>query len=193
MEEKKTTTKKATVKKEAKEPTVKKKEIKKTVEASSEIPQKEDVLKVAEEGDKEIIGEEALSAKSKNYIETIGRRKTATARARIWTRGDKEILINDKPYKSYFTIPELQQTITASLEKMKCFDKFRVSIRVKGGGIFSQAEAVRHAIARALVMFNPDFRKRLKKAGHLTRDPRMRERKKFGLKRARRAPQWKKR
>ena len=193
MEEKKTTTKKTVAKKEAKKPTVKKKVVKKAVEVNPEIPQEEEVIEVAEEGSEETTGKEALSAKSKKYIETIGRRKTATARARIWTRGDKEILVNDKPYKSYFTIPELQQTITASLEKMKCFDKFKVSIKVKGGGVCSQAEAVRHAIARALVLFNPDFRKRLKKAGHLTRDPRMRERKKFGLKRARRAPQWKKR
>ncbi len=189
MEEKKTTTKKPTAKKEVKKPVAKKKAAKKPVEVSPEIPQEEKVLEITEEES----GEEGLSAKSKKYIETIGRRKTATARVRIWTRGDKEILINDKPYKSYFTIPELQQTITASLEKMKCFDKFRVSVKVKGGGTFAQAEAVRHAIARALVRFNQDFRKRLKKAGHLTRDPRMRERKKFGLKRARRAPQWKKR
>jgi len=66
-------------------------------------------------------------------------------------------------------------------------------VKVKGGGFHAQAEAVRHGIARALVIFNPDFRKRLKRAGFLTRDPRMRERKKFGLKRARRAPQWAKR
>ncbi|MCK5044688.1 30S ribosomal protein S9 [Candidatus Parcubacteria bacterium] len=176
MENKKTTTKtkKATPKKEVEETIV-------------------EAVEKEEENIEEESTELGLSDKSKKYIEAIGRRKTATARVRIWTKGDKEILINDKPYKSYFSVPELQQTITASLEKMKCVDKFRVSIKVKGGGIFSQAEAVRHAIARALVKFNPEFRKRLKKAGHLTRDPRMRERKKFGLKRARRAPQWKKR
>jgi small subunit ribosomal protein S9 len=76
---------------------------------------------------------------------------------------------------------------------MKTEDKFRVSVVVKGGGLQGQAEAVRHGLARALILFNPDFRKRLKKAGFLKRDPRMRERKKFGLKRARRAPQWRKR
>ncbi|MFH1657571.1 MAG: 30S ribosomal protein S9 [bacterium] len=126
-------------------------------------------------------------------MEATGRRKTSTARVRIWTRGDKELLVNNKPYESYFQTFELRETVTAALKKMKCFDKFKVSIIVKGGGIFSQAEAIRHALSRALVKFNPDFRKRLKKAGYLTRDPRMRERKKFGLKRARRAPQWTKR
>jgi small subunit ribosomal protein S9 len=71
--------------------------------------------------------------------------------------------------------------------------KFSVSAVVRGGGLHSQAEAIRHGVARALVLFNEEFKKRLKKAGFLTRDPRMKERKKFGLKRARRAPQWQKR
>jgi small subunit ribosomal protein S9 len=102
-------------------------------------------------------------------------------------------LVNEKPYNIYFPTFELQQIALASLEKMKCLDKFRVLVKVKGGGFHSQAEAVRHGIARALVKFNPDFKKRLKRAGYLTRDSRMRERKKFGLKRARRAPQWQKR
>jgi small subunit ribosomal protein S9 len=76
---------------------------------------------------------------------------------------------------------------------MKCLDKFRVTAIVKGGGRNAQAEAVRHGTARALVDFDNNFRKRLRKAGFLTRDPRMRERKKFGLKRARKGPQWAKR
>jgi len=95
--------------------------------------------------------------------------------------------------ESYFPTFELQQIAKAALEKMKCLDKFRILAKVKGGGLHSQAEAIRHGIARALVLFNPDFRKRLKNAGYLIRDSRMRERKKFGLKRARRAPQWQKR
>jgi small subunit ribosomal protein S9 len=76
---------------------------------------------------------------------------------------------------------------------MKSLDRFRMVAVVKGGGIRAQAEAVRHGIARALTIFNPDYRKRLRKAGFLTRDPRMKERKKPGLRRARRAPQWSKR
>ncbi len=135
----------------------------------------------------------AKKPKPIKYYEAIGRRKTATARIRLFTRGTKEFLINDKPYEIYFPVLELKQTAAASLETMKCLDKFRISVKVRGGGCHSQAEAVRHATARALVKFNPDFRKRLRKAGFLTRDQRMRERKKFGLKRARRAPQWSKR
>ena len=127
------------------------------------------------------------------YWETVGRRKTAVARIRLFTRGEKTILVNNKPYNVYFPILEFQQIIQAPLQKMKCADKFQVSAMVKGGGLHSQAEAIRHGISRALTLFNPDFRKRLKKAGYLTRDSRMRERKKFGLKRARRAPQWHKR
>lgn len=132
-------------------------------------------------------------AKSEKYYEAVGRRKTAVARIRLYTRGEKQFLINGKPYQQYFLNPETQEIAAASLNKMKCLDKFRVSAKVKGGGFMAQAEAIRHGTARVLVDFNPNFRKRLRKAGYLTRDPRMRERKKFGLKRARRAPQWAKR
>ena len=76
---------------------------------------------------------------------------------------------------------------------MKLFGRFRVSVKVNGGGSHAQAEAVRHGLARCLIKFNPDFRKRLKRADFLKRDPRMKERKKFGLKKARKAPQWAKR
>jgi len=129
----------------------------------------------------------------KGYIETVGRRKTSVARVRMYTKGDKEIIINGKPYNKYFTTKVLQEICIAPLKRMNCDDKFRVSVKVHGGGINSQAEAVRHGISRALIEFNEEFKKRLRKAGFLTRDPRQRERKKFGLKRARRAPQWKKR
>jgi len=131
--------------------------------------------------------------KPARYFEAVGRRKTAVARVRLFTRGEKTFLINEKPFEIYFPLPELQKTIKDPLLRMKCLDKFKVSVIIRGGGFRAQAEALRHGIARALVVFNPDFRKRLKKAGFLTRDPRMRERKKFGLKRARRAPQWQKR
>lgn len=131
--------------------------------------------------------------KPAKYFEAVGRRKTAVARIRVFTKGEKSILVNDKPLEKYFPTFELQKICQAPLEKMKCLDKFRISVIVKGGGLSAQTEAVRHGITRALVLFNPDFRKRLKKVGYLKRDPRMRERKKFGLKRARRAPQWSKR
>ena len=131
--------------------------------------------------------------KPSRYFETVGRRKTAVARVRFFTKGKKEFLVNGKPLENYFPILELQHTAKASLERMNCLDRFGISAKVKGGGLSSQAEALRHGIARALVLFDADFRKRLKKAGFLTRDSRKRERKKFGLKRARRAPQWRKR
>lgn len=131
--------------------------------------------------------------KPDRYWEAVGRRKTAVARVRLFSRGEKEVLVNDKLHQKYFPDIELRQTVVASLKKMNSLERFRVISKVKGGGLSAQAEALRHGIARALVKFNPDFRVRLKKSGYLTRDPRMRERKKFGLKRARRAPQWKKR
>ena len=136
----------------------------------------------------------AGSAKVRDkYFEAVGRRKTAIARVRLFTKGEKSFFINDKNLESYFPSAELQNATKSPLEKMNCLDKFRISAKVKGGGPHAQAEAIRLGIARALVSFNPDFRKRLKRTGYLTRDPRMKERKKFGLKRARRAPQWQKR
>ena len=141
----------------------------------------------------EIKIEKEPGAKPERYFEAVGRRKTSIARVRLFTRGEKAFLVNGKPYNVYFPALELKQIAQSSLEKMNCLDKFMVQVLVKGGGFHSQAEAVRHGTARALVLFNQDFRKRLKKAGFLTRDPRMRERKKFGLKRARKAPQWAKR
>ena len=137
--------------------------------------------------------EKEVKKEVERYLEAIGRRKTAVARVHLFTQGDKTILVNDKPYKEYFPILELQQIVDSALDKMKALDKFKIIAKVKGGGFHAQAEAIRHGISRALVEFNPDFRKRLRRVGYLTRDPRMRERKKFGLKRARRAPQWSKR
>lgn len=128
-----------------------------------------------------------------HYFEAIGKRKTAVANVRLYVQGDKDILINDKDYKEYFPILELQQIVESALDKMKATDKFRILVKLNGGGFHAQAEAVRHGISRALVKLNPEFRKKLRRVGYLTRDPRKRERKKFGLKRARKAPQWAKR
>ncbi len=137
--------------------------------------------------------EPAVRPQPERYFEAVGRRKTAVARVRFFTKGNKEFLVNDKPLNNYFPASELQQIAVSALNKMNCLDKFKVSVKVKGGGLHAQAEATRHGISRALVKFNSGYRKMLKKAGFLTRDSRMRERKKFGLKRARRAPQWSKR
>lgn len=150
--------------------------------------------KVGEKPEELVLAKEIFTVdKEGKYWEAVGRRKTAVARVRLFTRGDKEIIVNQKPFNKYFPTPELRQLASAALDKMKCLDKFRILVLAKGGGLNGQAEAMRHGISRALVIFNIDFRKRLKKAGFLTRDARMRERKKFGLKRARRAPQWQKR
>jgi small subunit ribosomal protein S9 len=140
-----------------------------------------------------VVNEDDFKDLGDRYFEGTGRRKTSIARVRLYTKGDKEVKVNDVDYKEYFDTPTLQNTVLESLDKMKSLGRFRVVVLVRGGGISSQAESVRHGIARALVVFNPDYRKRLRKAGFLTRDSRMKERKKFGLKRARKAPQWSKR
>ncbi len=174
-----------------------KKEIKKVASSATRrrgrVKKTEKVKKIASKKAKKEVKIKPSITQPDKYWETVGRRKTAVARVRLLTRGEKTILINSKPYNIYFSNLELQQIIQAPLQKMKCADKFHVSAIIKGGGLHAQAEALRHGISRALTLFNPDFRKRLKRAGYLTRDSRMRERKKFGLKRARKAPQWAKR
>jgi len=178
------------VKKKTKTKTKKKaekKEIKK--KTKKKVEKKPKVLKVKE---KKKVEKEKI-VKPERYYQAEGRRKTSVARVRIWTKGEKQFLVNGKPLEKYFCTLSLQKTALASLEKMKCQDKFKISVIVRGGGISGQAEAIRHGTAKILVIFNPDFRKRLKKAGFLRRDSRVRERKKFGLRRARRAKQWSKR
>lgn len=139
-----------------------------------------------------------VAKKPKRYFEAVGRRKRAVARVRLFTarpfEGEEgKIVVNGKPYKEYFRVLELNQIVEGALKRLKSLNRFEVSVKVKGGGVAGQAEAVRHGIARALVIFNPDFRKRLRRAGFLTRDPREKERRKYGLKKARKAPQWQKR
>jgi small subunit ribosomal protein S9 len=135
---------------------------------------------------------ERISAERERYFEAVGRRKTATARVRMFTRSGA-FTVNGKAYGEYFPTLDMQKIAEDALKRMKLWDRFRISAKVSGGGIHAQAEAVRHGLARCLIIFNPDFRKRMKRAGFLKRDPRMKERKKFGLKKARRAPQWAKR
>lgn len=148
---------------------------------------------IAADDDDFVVNEDDFKNLGDKYFEATGRRKTAIARVRLYTKGDKGMEVNGMDFTKYFPTKDLQSTALASLDKMKSLERFRVSAKVNGGGVNAQAEAVRHGIARALVIFNADYRKRLRKAGYLTRDPRMKERKKFGLKRARRAPQWSKR
>lgn len=135
----------------------------------------------------------APKEKAEKYYEAVGRRKTAIARVRLWAKGETFFRINNKPLSEYFPSPDLQRIIKDAQSLMGYLDNFGMEARVRGGGSHAQAEAVRHGVARALVLFDADSRKKLKKAGYLKRDPRVKERKKPGLKRARRAPQWAKR
>jgi small subunit ribosomal protein S9 len=128
----------------------------------------------------------------KKYIETIGRRKTATARVRITPATKASYVINDKELATYFPTAELQKIVTDPFTKVEGAI-YSVSVKVKGSGIHSQAEAVRHGISRALVVENEEDKTKLKSEGFLKRDPRAKERRKFGLKKARKAPQWSKR
>lgn len=132
-------------------------------------------------------------AKVSRYFEAIGRRKTAVARVRLHIQTSLEFLVNGKTLEKYFPAFDLQQKIKDPFVKTSQIDKFSVLAKINGGGFNAQAEALRHGITRALVKIDPECRQALKKAGLLTRDSRMRERKKPGLKRARRAPQWRKR
>jgi len=127
------------------------------------------------------------------YFEAVGRRKTSIARVRLFGGGDSSVLVNNKKLESYFPTKELQYIAEEPFKKIKIEKKFRISAKIKGGGIHSQAEAMRHGISRALVKFNAELKKSLKMNGLLTRDSRAKERRKFGLKKARKAPQWSKR
>lgn len=130
--------------------------------------------------------------KESKYVEGVGRRKTATARVRL-VRGTAAAIVNNRSLDEYFRVPFLKEIALAPIRDAKVTEKFAVSVRVVGGGLQAQAEAVRHGLARALAAFDPELKKKLRTLGYLTRDPRMVERKKYGLKKARRAPQWQKR
>ena len=132
------------------------------------------------------------TGKVSRYWEGLGRRKTAIARVRL-THGKGEMMINDKAVDNFFTLLRHRKAAFAPLENLNMSKTFDASIKVKGGGVSAQAGAIRHGMARAIALVEPDFKKRLRQEGFLTRDPRMVERKKYGLKKARRAPQWAKR
>lgn len=121
-----------------------------------------------------------------------GRRKTSVARVYL-TPGTGNIVINKRSIDEYFGLETLKVTVRQPLAATETLDKFDVMVNVYGGGFTGQAGAIRHGISRALLKADPDYRPVLKKAGFLTRDPRMKERKKYGLKAARRAPQFSKR
>lgn len=135
------------------------------------------------------------------YYETVGRRKESIARVRLFTKKSTDIageekaivMVNQKSYLDYFTDVNLQHVVESPLRKLKSLNRFKATVIVHGGGIAGQAGAIKHGISRALELFDGNFRKKLKKSGFLTRDSRAKERRKYGLKKARKAPQWNKR
>lgn len=128
------------------------------------------------------------------YYYGMGRRKTSVARVRIYPNGDGSIIINGKKSQEFFgERPSVHATITAPLRLLDLGENFTLTVKVAGGGTSGQAGAIRHALSRALLRLNEETKPALRKAGYLTRDPRMKERKKPGLKRARKAPQYTKR
>lgn len=127
------------------------------------------------------------------YYYGTGRRKSSVARVRLYA-GSGNITINDRPMDEYFGLDTLKLIVRQPLALTGLTEKFDIECRVAGGGVTGQAGAIRHGVARALLQYNDgELRSELKKAGFLTRDPRMKERKKYGLKAARRAPQFSKR
>lgn len=127
------------------------------------------------------------------YIEAVGRRKTAIARVRITPAAKSLCSVNGKDVDAYFPTEELRRVALEALTEAKLAQKFKISAKIIGGGINGQAEALRHGLARALIIHDLTLRKKIKRAGFLKRDPRTKERRKFGLKKARKAPQWSKR
>ena len=130
---------------------------------------------------------------SKPYFYGTGRRKSSVARVRVYNGGTGSITINGRGIDDYFGLETLKLIVRQPLALTGTHDKFDIECRVTGGGVTGQAGAIRHGLSRALLQYDAELRSQLKKAGFLTRDPRMKERKKYGLKGARRAPQFSKR
>lgn len=134
-----------------------------------------------------------MVALAHTYIESLGRRKEAIARVRMHHGGSGKIVINERPLEDYLPLITLRDSVIAPLKETGTQGVFDISVKVAGGGVRGQAESIRLGIARGLIDFNPEFRSVLKKLGMLSRDARVRERKKPGKKSARRSPQWSKR
>ena len=127
------------------------------------------------------------------YFEGIGRRKSATARVRIYASDKPEFVVNDKDANDYFSTEDLQYRIRQPLIDTELADKYRVTVKVSGSGVASQADAITLGVARALLEVDEDLRNKLRDNDLLKRDPRKKERKKPGLRKARKSPQWSKR
>ncbi|MBQ4643631.1 MAG: 30S ribosomal protein S9, partial [Oscillospiraceae bacterium] len=127
------------------------------------------------------------------YFYGTGRRKSSVARVRVYPNGTGAITINGRDIDDYFGLDTLKLIVRQPMELTETIGAFDIVCTVAGGGVTGQAGAIRHGLSRALLQYNEELRPTLKKAGLLTRDPRMKERKKYGLKKARRAPQFSKR
>ncbi len=173
-----------------------------TTNATQTNPSSEEVDSLLNEDTNELSDAEALlfmssekkQLKKGEYIATIGRRKTSVARIRLST-GAKQttVMVNNVSLEQYFKTVGLQKVVRQPFQKIKYPDAFEITIIVNGGGISGQAQAARHGIARALIQYDIATRPQLKKLGYLLRDPRAKERKKFGHKKARKSSQWSKR
>ncbi len=148
---------------------------------------------VKKEIKKDIVKEPTkVKVQKKDYYYGVGKRKAAIAQVRLYPKAG-EIIVNGQDWQKYFSYFELKQMVIAPLELTGKKESLSASVKVYGGGFKSQAEAVRHAITRALLVMDESLKSVLRSAGYVTRDPRVKERKKPGLKRARRAPQFSKR
>lgn len=136
---------------------------------------------------------EAFKPGNRKYLYAIGRRKRATAQVRLYQKGSGKYFVNEKPLADYFQNELLTRSALEVLSQNNLLDTFDATVLTKGGGKAGQADAVRLAVARALLLHDPAMRTQIKHAGFLKRDPRVIERKKPGLRKARRAPQWSKR
>lgn len=159
----------------------------------AKIPRKKHITK-SKASDLTVTAVKPVMEKVKHdYFFAVGRRKSSVARVRYYKKGNQTITINNQDYKKYFPYFEFQQTVEAPLTVLNHQQTGEISVRVTGGGKRGQAEATRLGISRILVNLVPESRSLLRSEQFLTRDPRTKERKKYGLKKARRAPQWQKR
>jgi small subunit ribosomal protein S9 len=132
-----------------------------------------------------------MSATKEKYIEAVGRRKTSIARVRLTPASKTTVVVNEREFENYFPTVELRTVVLSALADLP--NKYAITAKLVGGGISGQAQALRHGISRAIIADEPELRTKLKVKGFLKRDPRAKERRKFGLKKARKAPQWSKR
>lgn len=196
MEKKTTKEKKSAIKKPRAKKTaalsVKKEKKLKAETVETEAKEFEAVSSAAEATVIELPKEEGAERKP-GFLQAVGRRKESIARVKLIKNGSGKATVNNKDIKEYFGNDLLVDVALGAMTSVSQLNKLDISAKVSGGGKRGQAESIRLGTARALLQLNPIFKKNLRKAGYLTRDPRMKERKKFGLKKARRAPQWAKR